>query len=101
MTNIIALTQFVFIALGTMAANILVKTGAQQTTLGQGSETLNGFLANNGIWLLLVPIVWTAFAHACTLLRRGDLVTKIVHPVGIALTAAIFVLYAYAVYFSY
>jgi len=100
MTNIIALTQFVFISLGTMAVNILVKVGSHKTVIGQSSETLAGFLANNGIWLLLIPIAWTAFAHGCSLLRKGYLTTKVAHPIGIALTAAIFAVYGYAIIVS-
>jgi len=97
MTNIIALTQFVFISLGTMAVNILAKIDSHQTVIGQNASSLNGFLANNGIWLLLIPIVWTAFAHGCSLLRKGHLTTKVVHPIGIALTVVIFLLYGYAI----
>lgn len=97
MTNIIALTQFVFISLGTMAVNILAKIDSHQTVIGQNASSLKEFLANNGIWLLLIPIIWTAFAHGCTLLQKGYLTTKIAHPLGIALTVAIFLVYGYAI----
>ena len=101
MTHIIALTQFVFIALGTMAVNILVKTTAHNTVLGQDSHTLAGFLANNGIWLFLIPIVWTAFAHLSNFLQKSYFTTRIAHPIGIVLTICIFLVYTYAVFFSF
>ena len=98
MTIIIALTQFVFIALGTMAVNILVKVTSHETVMGQSAETLKGFLANYGIWLLMIPIIWTAFAHASALIGKGVFRTKIAHPIGIALTVIIFVVYGYAIF---
>lgn len=101
MTQIIALTQFVFIALGTMAVNILVKISSHETVIGQSASSVPGFLANNGIWLFLIPILWTAFAHLSGFLQKSYFTTRIAHPVGIALAVGIFFVYAYAIYFSF
>lgn len=84
-----------------MAVNILVKTTAHNTVLGQDSSSLGGFLANNGIWFFLIPIIWTAFAHLSNLIQKSYFTTRIAHPIGIALTIAIFVVYSYAVFFSF
>lgn len=98
MTNIIALTQFVFIALGTMAVNILAKIASDETVMGQSATTLRGFLANHGVWLLMIPVAWTVFAHASALVGKGYFRTRIAHPIGIALIVGIFVVYGYAIF---
>lgn len=101
MTHIIALTQFVFIALGTMAINILVKLSSHNTVIGQDSSSLAGFLANNGIWFFLIPIFWTAFAHLSNLLQKHYFTTKVAHPIGIAISVGLFLMYTYVIYFSF
>ncbi len=97
MALVIALTQFAFIALGTLALNILVKTSGNSAYLGTASGGLAGFLVTSGVWLLLVPVVWLLLAALLRRLGRPDAGAGIIQAVGIAVSALIFVVYTYAV----
>lgn len=97
---IIALTQFVFIALGTLTINILIK--AEGYPYGDLSTypRLSVFLANNGIWLLIIPIVWAALAVAIDALRK-PLAARALNSLGTCVTTAIFLVYAAAVFLHF
>ena len=51
----------------------------------------------NSVWLLLVPIVWSAYAYASRKLERGFVSSKVAVPIGIGLTVLIFLTYAWAI----
>jgi len=101
MTNIIALTQFVFIALGTLAVNLLVKTEQSVIVVGRSGHSLATFLAAQGIWLMLIPVLFTFYALACQGVKRGFFSEKVARPVGIAMNVIIFAVYAYVVLWQF
>lgn len=101
MSNVIALTQFILLTLGTLGVNILMKTSLQDVTLGKTAHSLPAFLANYSIWLFLVPVLWTIYAKLAETLQKGIFSTRFAHPFGIALNIGIFALYGYAIFFRF
>jgi hypothetical protein len=97
MLQIIALTQFVFLALGSMGVTVLLKASGYPIGSPKDYPQLSLFLVQNSVWLLLIPIFWSAYAYASLKLERGVVSSKFAIPVGIALTAFIFATYAFAI----
>jgi hypothetical protein len=97
MLQIIALTQFVFLALGSMGVTVLLKASGYPIGSPKDYPQLSLFLMENSVWLLLIPIFWSAYAYAGMTIERGIVSSKVAIAVGIALTALIFVVYAFAI----
>jgi hypothetical protein len=97
MLQIIALTQFVFLALGSMGVTVLLRASGYPVGPAQDYSQLSLFLMQNSVWLLLIPILWSAYAYAGMKMQRGIVSTKVAIPFGVALTVAIFVVYAFAI----
>lgn len=96
-TSVIAITQFVFIALGTMAVMVLVNAGAIPAS-GQG-QPLALFLKHYGLWLMVLPIFWALYANVAERVNKGPLRLSIAHGVGCVLAGAILLVYAAAIVF--
>ena len=92
----IAGTQFVFLALGTLALNVLLKAGGYAPNVAGAFPPLAVTLAHQGLWLFCVPLAWVAFASACLRFKNAVLNDNLAQATGVALAAAIFVLYVYA-----
>ena len=97
MLQIIALTQFVFIALGSMGITVLLKASGYPIGSMKDYPRLSLFLMQNSVWLLLLPILWSAYGYASQKLQRGFVSTKVAMPVGVGLAALIFLTYAWAI----
>ena len=97
MLQIIALTQFIFLALGSMGVTVLLKASGYPIGSVRDYPALSLFLMQNTVSLLMVPLVWSAYAYASLKLERGFVSSKFAIPVGIALTAFIFATYAFAI----
>jgi hypothetical protein len=97
MLQIIALTQFVFLALGSMGVTVLLKASGYPVGSMADYPRLSLFLMQNSVWLLLIPIFWSAYGYASLKLERGFVSSKFAVPVGIVLTALIFATYAFAI----
>ena len=97
MLQIIALTQFVFLALGSMGVTVLLRASGYPIGNASDYPQLSLFLMENSVWLLLIPIFWSAYAYAGRKIERGLVSSKVAVPVGIALTVLIFVVYAFAI----
>jgi hypothetical protein len=97
MLHIIALTQFVFLALGSMGVTVLLKASGYPIGSLKDYPQLSLFLMQNSVWLLLIPIFWSAYAYAGVKIERGIVSSKVAIAVGIAITALIFVVYAFAI----
>ena len=97
MLQIIALTQFVFLALGSMGVTVLLKASGYPIGSPKDYPQLSLFLMQNSVWLLLIPIFWSAYAYASLKIERGFVASKLAIPVGIALTVLIFATYAFAI----
>jgi hypothetical protein len=97
MLQIIALTQFVFLALGSMGVTVLLKASGYPLGSIKDYPALSLFLMQNSVWLLLVPILWSAYAYASQKMQRGFVASKFAIPVGVVLTVLIFLTYAWAI----
>ena len=97
MLQTIALTQFVFLALGSMGVTVLLKASGYPIGSMTDYPRLSLFLMQNSVWLLLIPIFWSAYGYASLKLERGVVSSKYAVPLGIGLTALIFVTYAFAI----
>jgi len=99
MTVVIALTQFVFIALGTLAVTILSKASSNQSVgLDAGRLDFIGFLAAYGIWLLLVPMGWSIYSVMCGARNKGLFRPALAQASGVTLAAVICIIYGYAIF---
>ncbi len=92
----IASTQFVFLALGMLALNVLLKSGGYAANVAGSFPPLALTLAHQGLWLFCVPLAWIAFAAACTHWSNPLLNEKTARAAGVLIAAAIFVVYVYA-----
>jgi len=92
----IASTQFVFLALGMLALNVLLKAGGYAPNVASSFPPLALTLAHQGLWLFCVPIAWVAFATACTHCKNAVLNDQTARVSGVTIAAAIFILYSYA-----
>lgn len=92
----IASTQFVFLALGMLALNVLLKAGGYAPNVASSFPPMALALAHQGLWLFCVPLAWIAFATACLHFRNAVLNEKLARGTGVAIAAAIFVVYAFA-----
>ena len=54
MIRVIALTQFAFTTIGSVAVIVLTRS---QAIPSSGPAGLRGFLAANALWMLLLPLV--------------------------------------------
>lgn len=94
MFRVIALTQFVFVSLGTMALMILMKT--QKDHAGLAHE-LREFMSRRGLWMLLIPIVWIVFAELIQAATSDTRVLKGLQASGVFIAALVFALYGWLV----
>lgn len=92
--HVIALTQFVFLALGTLAINILIKAEGYPNGDLSTYPALAVFLSNNGVWLLLIPVGWICLALGADSLSNKTLSEKVMIPLGVLLAVGIFITYA-------
>ena len=92
----IASTQFVFLALGTLALNVLLKAGGYAPNVAGSFPPLAITLAHQGLWLFCVPLAWVVFATACLHFKNTVLNEKTARVAGGAIAAAIFVTFVYA-----
>jgi len=102
MTPVIALTQFIFIALGTLGVTIMVKTSDHPPMVFAGQfESFAGFLASQSVWFLALPIFWIAYGVASDVVKKGIFRPQVAQPVGIGLCVLIFLVYSYAIIFDH
>lgn len=92
----IASLQFVFLALGILALNVLLKSGGYAANVAGSFPPLAVFLAHQGLWLFCIPLGWVCFATACTFWNKGPLTDSIARVTGVVIAAAIFLCYTYA-----
>jgi hypothetical protein len=83
----IALAQFIMLALATMASHILVNSGSVPTPPVTWSDIVTTFVANQGLWFLVIPAVWLLFAGWCE--KTKSSVGKIAQPIGVGIAVAI------------
>lgn len=95
MPNVIALTQFVFVALGSAA--VIVLSRAQGLSEGLVHD-LRIYMAHHAIWFLAVPLFWWVFAWAALNVSKGAAVARIVQSSGVLLGAGILGFYGWLIF---
>lgn len=94
----IALTQFVFISLGILSVNVLLKAGGYAANVAGRFPEFSVWMATQSLWLFAVPFAWVAFAGLCLHFRKSLLSESTARLTGVALAVAIFAAYFRAAY---
>lgn len=94
MARIIALTQFVFVSLGTMALTILMKTQSDHVGL---AHNMREFLTSYGLWMLLIPVVWTFCAEIVQYLSTSPVTLRALNTSGIIIASLVLVVYGWLI----
>jgi len=97
-TSVIAITQFVFLALGSMALRVLMNANAIDDANPQAELAL--FLVSNSWWLVLLPAAWALYANIAGRVNRGPLSLMVAHGVGVVMIVGIAAVFALTLVFS-
>ncbi len=92
----IGLTQFVFVSLGLLTVNVLLKAGGFAENVAATFPPFSVWMARDGAWLFVLPMLWVALALLCEHTIRGNIAEKIARATGVVVAAAIFAAYFYA-----
>jgi len=92
----IGLTQFVFVSLGLLTVNVLLKAGGFAENVEASFPAFSVWMARDGAWLFALPMIWVAVALLCEHAIRGGLAEKMARATGVAVAVAIFAAYFYA-----
>ncbi|MDZ4742128.1 MAG: hypothetical protein SGI98_01760 [Verrucomicrobiota bacterium] len=101
MTNVIALTQFIIICIGTFAVMVLQKAASADVLSRQNPEYLSPFLARYGFFMVLIPIVWTMYAILSDKVGKNIFSLKFAQGVGIVMMILLFLVYFYTIFFLF
>ena len=100
MVRVIAITQFVFLAMGAFTLNVIVRSNVFPLSTPGAPHPLSVFLAYNGGWFLVLPVVWVALATILESIYKQGFVVKVMHAVGIFMAVAILGIYSYAIFWN-
>ena len=92
----IGLTQFVFVSLGLLTVNVLLKAGGFAQNVEATFPAFSVWMARDGAWLLVLPMLWVAVALLCEHAIRGTIAEKLARATGVIVSVAIFAAYFYA-----
>lgn len=91
----IGCTQFVFLSLGILAVNVLLKAGGYAPNVAANFPPFAVQLAQHALWMFCIPLAWVVFATFCAHVGNS-LSNSIARVSGMAVAAAIFGIYFYA-----
>lgn len=97
-TSVIAITQFVFLALGSMALRVLMNANAIEDSSQHANLAL--FLVANSWWLVLLPVAWALYANIAGRVNWGPLSLPVAHGVGVVMIAVIALVFTLTIVFS-
>ena len=89
----IALTQFVFISLGMLSVNVLLKAAGYAANVAETFPSFSVWMATQSLWLFALPLAWVAFAGFCLHFGKAPLSEMTARVTGAALAVAIFAAY--------
>lgn len=89
MVRVLALTQFAFLTLGIVSLKIMVHANPSISTSSY-LQMLNGV----ALWLFGIPLVWIAFASACSHIDKGVLSPRVAQVLGVILAVLCFLFLA-------
>jgi hypothetical protein len=94
MTIVLALTQLVFLSLGTIFLKGMMKANGDIT-----SSLYFQFLDKNWPWLFLLPVAWIAYAQISYQINTGPFTPTVARVVGIVLSGICVVFFASVMFF--
>jgi hypothetical protein len=94
----IGLTQFVFVSLGLLTVNVLLKAGGYADNVESSFPAFSVWMARDGAWLFVLPMAWVAIAMLCEHMIKGTLADKAVRFTGVLVAIAIFVAYFFGAF---
>jgi hypothetical protein len=94
----IGLTQFVFVSLGLLSVNVLLKAGGFAQNVEATFPAFSVWMARDGAWIFVLPMLWVALALLCEQAIRGTLAEKFARATGVIVSVAIFAAYFYAAF---
>jgi len=100
-TAILALVQTLLLILGFFALGTVLKTSGYPDALAIHWNPLAVFLREHGFWLLLLPVLWGAFATTAQRLDRGFLSYHLAYIIGLCVAGVTIALFLYAAVFPY
>ncbi|MEO6845812.1 MAG: hypothetical protein ABI443_00880 [Chthoniobacterales bacterium] len=100
MVRVIAITQFVFLAMGAFTLNVIVRSNVFPLSTPGAPRPLSVFLAYNGVWFLALPVAWVALATILESIYKGGFVVKAMNAIGIFIAAATLGIYSYAIFWN-
>lgn len=100
-TTILALLQTVVVIVGFISLGAVLKISGYPDTLAVRWNPLAVFLREHEVWLLLLPVLWVAYATSAQRLDRAILSYRIACVVGLCIAAVTIVLFLYAAVFPY
>lgn len=89
----IALTQFVFISLGILSVNVLLKAAGFATNVAHTFPAFPVWMATQSLWLFALPLAWIACAGFCLHIIKGPSAEMVARVTGVFLAMAIFAAY--------
>lgn len=89
----IGLTQFVFVSLGLLTVNVLLKAGGFADNVESSFPAFSVWMARDGAWLFALPMLWVALALFCEQAIRGTMAEKVARASGVVMAVAIFAAY--------
>ena len=92
----IGLTQFVFVSLGLLTVNVLLKAGGFAQNVEATFPAFSVWMARDGAWIFALPMLWVAMALLCEHSIHGTWAEKLARASGVVVAAAIFAAYFYA-----
>ena len=92
----IGLTQFVFVSLGLLTVNVLLKAGGFAQNVEDTFPGFSVWMARDGAWLFILPMLWVAVALFCEQAIHGTFAEKLARASGVLVAIAIFAAYFYA-----
>jgi hypothetical protein len=94
MITVLALTQFVFLTLGTIFLKGMVNANGDIT-----SSLYFQFLDKNWLWLFLLPIAWIAYTLVSYQVNRGPFTLTIARVCGVVLSGFCLLFFASVMFF--
>ena len=89
----IALTQFVFLSLGILSVNVLLKAAGYAANVAETFPAFSVWMATQSLWLFTLPLGWVAFAGLCLHIGKEPFSEMAAQVTGVALAVAIFAAY--------
>ncbi len=89
----IALTQFVFLSLGILSVNVLLKAAGYAANVAETFPAFSVWMATQSLWLFTLPLGWVTFAGLCLHIGKEPFSEMAARVTGVALAVAIFAAY--------